>query len=1517
MRRVINNIWNIGLILILFFGIIKAQGTNSISFDKILAENTLPSSSVDVFFKDSKGLLWIGTENGLCFFDGYKFHIFQNEPNNQNSISDNWILAINEDTEGNIWVGTHSGGINKYDKKTAKFYSYKRDENSISNLKNNRVWTIFTDKDGSVYYGSSGGFNVYDKKHDKFINFANSPLDSLSLSNDAVNKIFKDSNNNIWIGTFGGGLNKLIKTGNTFIFEKFYNIPSLKFVANSKIKSIAEDKNGILWLGTFDNGLIRFDYKNKTEFVFNTKNNLFPDDRINSLIIDKQGNLLVGTNKKGLIYIKKINLDNFVTKQVFEQYTYKKENENGINDNTIISIYEDYNGIIWIGGNRGINKVNRTRGKFVLYKNNPDNPFSISEDIIKSLFQDSKGNFWVGTYHEGLNKLDLLSGKAIVYKNNPNNPNSLSNNSVWVINEDIEGNIWVGTSYGLNKIDFTNNKYQVFLKDPINSNSLCHNNISALKFIGDGYLWIGTWGGGISIYDLKANKFYNYSYDKNNPFSISNDQIKFIFEDSEKNIWIGTLGGGLNKVEFNGSKQPEKLKFIRFINNEKDKESLSSNSIISIFEDNEKNLYVGTFGGGLNKFNLLNKNNLKCEKYFIEDGLPGNTVYAITSDNKGYIWLSTNNGISRFDPKNKTFTNFNKNDGLQGNDFEQSVVKLKDGRIGFGGYDGFNLFNPEDFVVSNYSLPIILTSVKIGDEKEITAKDLFFVKEITLLPGQKTIKLEFAALDFNDASKVNYKFMMEGFDKDWQKSGTNRYAFYTNLNYGTYKFKIKATNSNGLWSDDEYSIIVIVKPPFYLSTAAFLVYIAIILAIVIYILRKKLRIKRNLETNKEPNDKKYANKSNEKEINDLLYQISDSVTRTKDLYSFIVSIGENLMQYFNSYLFVVALYNNFESKIEPISYKSKCSEKEGCCVEERAFALCAFEEAVKFNQSSYNNLEQIKNIIIAYNLKDEPKSLTEFYSIILKNSKGNIMGMLGFANNNGLLKTKLEESQFELFVLSQLSRAMEIKQADDVRKKYEFIVNASGSFMTLINSSYIYEAANNAFVNSHKLKREEVIGKSIADIWGKKDFDSKIKGYFDKALEGETINYQAWLETKKTGLLCYDITYYPYQNELGEYTHVVVVSRDITLLVKAEEMVRKLNLAIEQTDEIIFITDIEGIITYVNPSFEKTYGYSKNEVLGKRTSLLKSGLFDEEEYKKMWATLISGKPYRGEMVNRLKSGEFIEVENSINPFFDSYNNVLGFIAVQRDITERKKIEKALKEAKELAERSDKLKGEFLSQLSHEIRTPLNSLLNSIQFIREDLSEHVTEDSNILFDSIINSAKRIIRTVHMIVNISELQTGNYEYVQKYVDIGLIAEKKSKEFKEPAEQKDLEFVFINNLENSKIFCDEFSVEQIITQLLDNAVKFTDKGTIEFTLDKNKFSELTLKIRDTGIGISEEYLPNMYQVFSQEQQGYTRKYDGNGLGLALVKKYCEINNAEIFCTSQKNLGTEFVVVFNNSKV
>ncbi|MFH0736879.1 MAG: two-component regulator propeller domain-containing protein [bacterium] len=1526
-KNMINMFFKPLFFLMLIGSNVFSQTDDKFIFDRIHSETGLPSTSITAIIQDSNGLMWIGTENGLCFYDGYSFKVFQNDPADSTSISDNWVLSLLEDKNGNIWVGTHSGGINKFDKNKGYFFNFKVKNEDLKSLKNNRVWTIFEDDDGAIWFGTSGGINKFNNKTNVYTNYCHNSLDANSLSNDAVNIIFKDSKANIWLGTFGGGLNKLVKTGSGYKFENFSSYPLLQQVANAKIKAITEDKTGVLWLGTFTDGLIRFDYLNKTSFNYKKGNNSFENVRINSLLRDKEGNLWIGGHKFGLSYLssKQIENNDYRT-YTFVNYTNDNNNVNSINDNSILSIYQDNTGLIWYGSNRGLNKLNNTRVKFLWYKNNPSIPYSLSDDIVKSVYQDTKGNIWVGTYYGGLNKFDPLTGKFVRYLNDPKNINSISDNTVWAIKEDKNGNIWCGTSYGLNKFDPVTGKFKVYLKNTLEQQGLIHNNISCLYFDNDNYLWIGTWGGGLSILDLNTEKFYAYYYDKTDSNTLSNDQIKFVFEDTKNNVWIGTLGGGINRINRKDLflSDNNKLKFSHYSNTTTKKHSLSNNSLTCVYEDKNENIYFGTYGGGLNKLNLnsiKSYNKLEFEVLLNKQGLAGNTIYGILEDNGGVLWISTNNGLSRYDKELGIFTNFTKVDGLQGNDFEQGYFKLQDGRLIFGGLNGFNLFDPAEIIINRNKPNIMLTSFKVFNVEKFSLKDIFNKKEIILNDNEFVFSFEFAALDYSDPSKNIYKYKLEGFDSEWNFIGSRRYGSYTNLDGGEYILKIKATNSSGVWNEEGISIKIIIKTPFYRSIWATILYLIIVGFILYFIFvmmlnKHKAKIIGQKKTSENTKNENESFSKTEK-LKEALYKISEVVNNGDKLEEFYKQIYNVIYGLIPAKSFYLALLDEQKGIITFPFYinenKGNAEFKPDQTMEEKTL----FKYILQKGEIVIIKKEEIEELIKTGNIQSSNEKFNEWLGAPLKTSNGKIIGVLAVFSSDTSISYSENDKSILSFVSSLIAMTIERKKAEDMRRKYDFIVNTSGSYMTLINTSYIYEAANDSFCKSHKATRNEIVGKSISDLWGSYAFETKIKNYFNLSLAGEEINYQAWLETKNTGLKCYDITYYPYYDENNKITHVVVVSRDITLLVKAEETVRKLLLAVEQTEEVIFMTDFSGTITYINPSFQKIYGYTKEDVIGKSPGILKSGVMQEEEYTKMWTLLISGKPYKAEFVNRTKTGEFIEIENSVSPFYDNFNNVLGFISVQTDISERKKSEKALLEAKELAEKSDKLKTEFLSQLSHEIRTPLNAIINSSDLIKEDMKNIISNDTEILFDSVTSSAKRIIRTVHMILNMSELQTKTYEYVPKYIDFPELLKKVLEEYLELAVQKNVKIIFNNNLQSANIFADEYSVNQILTQLIDNAVKFTDDGIVEITIDKNKFNELRFSIKDTGIGISSEYKNNLYQPFSQEAQGYTRKYDGNGLGLALTKKYCELNNADILCNSNKGLGTEFSVVFNNTKV
>lgn len=252
-------------------------------------------------------------------------------------------------------------------------------------------------------------------------------------------------------------------------------------------------------------------------------------------------------------------------------------------------------------------------------------------------------------------------------------------------------------------------------------------------------------------------------------------------------------------------------------------------------------------------------------------------------------------------------------------------------------------------------------------------------------------------------------------------------------------------------------------------------------------------------------------------------------------------------------------------------------------------------------------------------------------------------------------------------------------------------------------------------------------------------------------------------------------------------------------------------------------------------------------------------------------------------------------------------NIIG------EAIQRKDYETQLIKAKQEAEKSDKLKSEFLAQISHEIRTPLNNILNFTNLIKEEVKDSLSEELKTSFQIIENSSDRLIRTIGLLINISELQTGNFNVIKRKVDVyeevlkPLYLENKFK-----AENKYLEFKLVNEANNSVIKADKYSIEQIFSNLIDNAIKFTEKGKIRISLFNPSNDSIIIEIEDTGIGISENFLPNLFSPFSQEQQGYTRKFEGNGLGLTLVKKYCELNNAEISVSGKKNIGTKFTLKF-----
>ncbi|MBE9126667.1 response regulator [Coleofasciculus sp. LEGE 07092] len=805
---------------------------NSLQFDHITVDQGLSQSGVISILQDSRGLMWFGTQDGLNIYDGYNFKIYKYDELNPHSLSDNFIASLYEDRSGTIWVGTDGGGLNRFNRATEQFTHYTYNPNDPHSLSNNRVLSIHEDHSGTIWVGTDGGgLNRFNRVTEQFTHYIHNPEDSTSLGNNTVFAIYEDKLGRLWIGTGGGGLNQF--NPETGQFKQYKHEPNQPHsLGNNTVLSIYEDQSNRLWIGTNGGGLNQFNRETE-QFVRYTHNlnnpNSLSHDTVSSIAEDQFGNLWLATSNW---YVNSYGagLDKFDPEtQQFTHYTHDPANPNSLSDNIISCVLRDRAGIIWTANAfSGINKFDEKGSKFKHYKHEPTNPQSLSSNHVMSIDEDRNGRIWIGTSDGGLNQFNRKTGQFIHYTHDPNNPTSLSNNGVWSTYEDQFGTFWVGTfGGGLNQLNRKTGQFTHYTHDPNNPTSLSDNTVASIYEDHFGTLWIGTFSGGLNQLNRETGQFTHYTHDPNNPTSLSDNNVWVIYEDQSDTLWIGSYGqGGLNR--FNRSTQ----EFTHYKHDPNNPNSLIYDRIDSIYEYPAGTLWIGTFGGGLDKFDIATET---FTHYTEKDGLPNNSVIGILGDDKGNLWLSTGKGLSKFNPQTETFRNYDVEDGLQSNEFDgvKAHLKSKTGELFFGGLNGFNVFNPSHIKDNPHLPPLILTDFKKFNQS---------VKLNTAISETQTIKLsykdnffgfEFAALDYTNSAKNQYAYKLVGFDKDWIYSGTRRYATYTNLDGGTYIFRVKGSNNDGVWNEEGTSIKIIISPPPWKTWWAYSLYMMGLVAAVI------------------------------------------------------------------------------------------------------------------------------------------------------------------------------------------------------------------------------------------------------------------------------------------------------------------------------------------------------------------------------------------------------------------------------------------------------------------------------------------------------------------------------------------------------------------------------------------------------------------------------------------------------------------------------------------------------------
>jgi|WetSurMetagenome_2_1015567.scaffolds.fasta_scaffold01847_3 signal transduction histidine kinase/ligand-binding sensor domain-containing protein/DNA-binding response OmpR family regulator len=826
--------------LFIFFLIIVLPinlNSQSILFNHLTTNNGLSNNYVSDIFQDRYGFLWFATDDGLNRFDGYEFKIYRNNPQDKNSISDNTILSFSEDAKGNLWIGTKNGFVNRYDPILDRFTKW---EIKSDITKENPIYVLYVDKNNLVWIGTyRSGLYRLNPESDKIDHWLFDANNSASLSSNFISSIVEDELGNFWIGTYSG-LNKLSPDKYSFKFERFYSekknpnslsdnlIWNLTQSSSDKNKFFIGTANGITVLHTKQEIFERLQVYNPDNLQFGTGAGVVLEENIN----DQQ---IIWTNSyAGLI---RYNL----TENKFYRYLPDKTNPNTIASYQINKIFKDRSGVLWAATNKGMSYFTQKYNKL----NNPffTRQFDFESDKLNfqnstAILKSQDGVLLVGT-DNGLYFSSLINGRYEL-KKHP----GLSKENIWSLAQDKFDNIWVGT-YGEGLFQLNLKSKNVVKRDILkNIISLPPRNfIKSLLTDNKNNLWLGTWGAGLARMNFSTNEVKHFHHLNNDIKSISHDDIWVIYQDSKSRIWIGTNGGGLDLFD-----QSNGGMFYRINSESQNQPGLNSNSIYSICEslintnsDNETTLWIGT-NNGLNKIvidNLSFKYSpvpkiKKAINYTIQNGLADNSIKTIVEDGNGNLWLGTSSGITLYDLKKNVFINFNSADGVIGNDFNfSSGLKYDDDLIALGSTTGLNYFNPKSIEQSSYNPVVMITDFLIFNKSikpsstSVLANTIFSTDVITLSHTQNVFSFQFAALDYNNPGSIIYSYMMEGFDKDWIQSGSRRFITYTNLNPGSYTFKVKSTNSDGIWGDKITLVKVIITPPWWQTIWAIILYFLI------------------------------------------------------------------------------------------------------------------------------------------------------------------------------------------------------------------------------------------------------------------------------------------------------------------------------------------------------------------------------------------------------------------------------------------------------------------------------------------------------------------------------------------------------------------------------------------------------------------------------------------------------------------------------------------------------------------
>jgi signal transduction histidine kinase/ligand-binding sensor domain-containing protein/DNA-binding response OmpR family regulator len=843
------------ILLILVITFPAYPQNENIKFKHLSSDDGLSQNFVSCILQDNKGFMWFGTKDGLNRYDGYSFVVYQHDPFDTTTISDNFITSLFEDSRGYIWVGTLTGGLNIFDRKTETFHQINYTPNSSKITVTEEVKAIVEDSKGNIWIGTRGegifklSFNrknSLDITYKQFISKSDLPG---SLSSNIVSTIFFDSKGVLWISTLTG-LDK-------FNFEKenftHYEIQTRNSKApasffDKTIFSIHESQNGNLWLGTLS-GLVRFDRQTGDYKLYPHHFDVFRYGwgSIMQIVEDNSEKLWLATPGELMRFNPKTLSYDYFKNDFYDP--------NSISYNSISSLFIDRTGILWVGtSGMGINLYDPKVNRFSSLVIKTDPLSRITGFSVRSIFQENRDIFWLST--DVLFRWNRRTGEIKSYETDSNRPNDFGNTGPYSIIKSYDGKIWSATTEGLYCYDPVTEEARQYKFISSDTTGLPQKEAFAVFEDQEKNIWAATENFFCRLINKGKGVFESFRYQRPLPY---NQRVRpVIYQDRKGTFWLGTRNGLLLFDQ-------QKKTFYTYKNDPTKPNSLNNDIINTICPDPsnpDKILWIGTSGGGLNRFNIDKES---FEHFTEKDGLPNNVVYGILPDSKGNLWLSTNKGLSKFNPKEKSFRNYDVNDGLQSNEFNTGAFYLgKTGEMFFGGIKGLNYFYPDAIKDNPYIPNVVITNLKLGDknishknENSILQKPISEINELVLSYDQDVITFEFASLDYSAPGKNRYAYKLENLSKEWIYSGSDRSATFTHLPFGEYVLLVKATNNDGIWNETGIALKLIITPPWWSRWWAYILYSVFILS-VLYLIRRyelnRIKLKNQLKVEKVETD---------------------------------------------------------------------------------------------------------------------------------------------------------------------------------------------------------------------------------------------------------------------------------------------------------------------------------------------------------------------------------------------------------------------------------------------------------------------------------------------------------------------------------------------------------------------------------------------------------------------------------------------------------------------------------------